>query len=54
LDLTTGRRMPAYEVRARDAAGLRLSILEPSTDGKHWVHSYSRLLTDLFVVEGLR
>jgi hypothetical protein len=26
----------------------------PSTDGKHWVHSYARLLTDLFVVEGLQ
>jgi hypothetical protein len=53
LDLATGRRTPAYEVRARDAAGLRLSMLAPSTDGKHWAHSYSRLLTDLYIVEGL-
>jgi eukaryotic-like serine/threonine-protein kinase len=54
LDLATGRRTPAYEVRAHDAAGLRISMVVPSTDGKHWVHSYSRLLTDLFVVEGLQ
>jgi hypothetical protein len=53
LELATGRRTPAYEVRARDAAGLRLSMLAPSTDGKHWAHSYSRLLTDLYIVEGL-
>jgi hypothetical protein len=54
VDLANGRRTPAYEVRARDAAGLRLSILALSTDGKHWAHSYSRLLTDLYVVDGLR
>ncbi len=54
LDLATGRRTPAYEVRARDAAGLRLSILAPSTDGSHWAHSYSRLLSDLNIVKGLR
>jgi hypothetical protein len=54
LDLVTGRRAPAFEVRARDAAGLRLSALALAKDGRHWVHSYSRLLTDLFIVEGLR
>ena len=54
LDLATGRRTPAYEVRARDAAGLRLGILAPSTDGSHWAHSYSRLLSDLNIVKGLR
>jgi hypothetical protein len=25
-----------------------------SPGGKHYVHSYSRLLTDLFVVDGLK
>ncbi len=54
LDLATGRRMPGYEVRARDSAGLRLSMLVPSSDGTHWVHSYSRLLTNLFIIDGLR
>ncbi len=54
FDLATARRTPAFEVRARDAAGLRLSILALSADGRHYVHSYSRLLTDLFVVDGLK
>jgi eukaryotic-like serine/threonine-protein kinase len=53
LDLATGRRTLAFEVRARDAAGLRLSALAMARDGRHWAHSYSRLLTDLFIVEGL-
>jgi hypothetical protein len=54
LDLATGRRTPQFEVRARDAAGLRLSTLALSSDGRHYVHSYARLLTDLFIVEGLK
>jgi eukaryotic-like serine/threonine-protein kinase len=54
MDIATGRRTPAVEIRARDAAGLRLSILDVTPDGRHWVHSYSRLLTDLFVVKGLK
>ena len=53
VDLATGRRTPAFVVRARDAAGLRLSALAMARDGRHWAHSYSRLLTDLFIVEGL-
>ena len=54
LNLSTGQRSPALEVRPRDAAGLRLSLIAFSTDGRHYVHSYSRLLSDLFLVEGLR
>jgi hypothetical protein len=54
LDLGTGRRTPAYEISARDVAGLRSSVLAPSTDGTHWAHSYSRLLTDLYIVAGLK
>ena len=54
LDLSTGQRTPAFEVRGRDSAGLRLSLLAISTDGRHYAHSYSRLLSDLFLVEGLR
>jgi hypothetical protein len=53
-DLATGRRTQALDIRVRDAAGLRLSMFAISPDGRHYVHSYSRLLTDLFVVEGLR
>jgi hypothetical protein len=54
MDIATGRRTPAIEIRAREAAGLRLSIIDVTADAKHYVHSYSRLLTDLFVVKGLR
>jgi hypothetical protein len=33
---------------------LRLSIVALSPNGRTYVHNYSRLLTDLFVVTGLR
>lgn len=54
LELTTGQRTPALEIRAREGAGLRLSVVAVSRDGRHYVHSYSRLLSDLFLVDGLR
>jgi Tol biopolymer transport system component len=54
LDLATGRRTHAFDIRPRETAGLRLSIVAVSPNGRHYVHSYSRLLTDLFVVTGLR
>jgi WD40 repeat protein len=54
LELTTGQRTPAFEIRAREGAGLRLSVVAISRDGRHYVHSYSRLLSDLFLVDGLR
>ena len=54
MDIATGRRTPAVEIRAREAAGLRLSIIAVTPDARHYVHSYSRLLSDLFVVKGLR
>jgi hypothetical protein len=37
-----------------DAAGLRYATVEMTPDGKHWVLAVSKLLTDLYVVEGLR
>jgi hypothetical protein len=54
LDLATGQRTPAATIRAHDPAGLRLSVFSISRDAKYYVHSYSRLLSDLFVVEGLK
>ena len=53
MELDSGRRTPVREIRAREAAGLRLSVFAISSDGRSYVHSYSRLLSDLFVVEGL-
>jgi hypothetical protein len=54
LDLASGQRTPAVTIRAHDPAGLRLSIIGVSQNAKYWVHTYSRLLSDLYVVEGLK
>jgi len=54
LDLASGQRTPAVTIRAHDPAGLRLSVIGISRNGKYWVHTYSRMLSDLYVVEGLK
>jgi hypothetical protein len=54
LDLSTGTRTPATTIRAHDPAGLRLSVFAISRDAKYYVHSYSRLLSNLVVVSGLK
>jgi serine/threonine protein kinase len=54
LDLATGRRAPAATIRAHDPAGLRQSFFAISPDAKYYVHSYSRMQSDLFVVQGLQ
>ena len=54
LDLSTGTRTPATTIRAHDPAGLHQSMFAISRDAKYYVHSYSRLLSDLLVVNGLR
>jgi hypothetical protein len=54
LDLATGMRTPANTIRAHDPAGLRQSLLAISPDAKYYVHSYSRMLSELLVVSGLR
>jgi hypothetical protein len=53
LDLSTGTRTPATTIRAHDPAGLRQSMVAITRDAKYYVHSYSRLLSDLLVVNGL-
>jgi eukaryotic-like serine/threonine-protein kinase len=54
MDLASGRREKLLEIRPREMAGLRLTLLALSADGRYYVHSYSRLLSSLYVVEGLR
>jgi hypothetical protein len=54
LDLLTGKRTPANTIRAHDPAGLRLSMFAISRDAKYYVHSYSRLLSDLLVVNRVK
>jgi Tol biopolymer transport system component len=53
-DVTTGAMEKIRDVTARDAAGLRATFVSSTPDAKYFVHSYSQLLVDLFVVEGLR
>jgi dipeptidyl aminopeptidase/acylaminoacyl peptidase len=54
LDLASGRSTPWTEIRPAETAGLRLSRFYITPNGRFWIHSYSRLLTDLYTVEGLR
>jgi Tol biopolymer transport system component len=54
LDLRKGRETPWTEIAPRSTAGLRLSSLYLTPNGRFWVHGYSRLLTDLYVAEGIR
>lgn len=53
LDLATGRREAWKETSPSDT-GLRLSQLVMSPDGRSYVHNYSLLLSDLYLVEGVR
>ncbi|HEX9185948.1 MAG TPA: protein kinase, partial [Vicinamibacteria bacterium] len=53
LDLRTGRETPWTEIAPRGTAGLRLSHLYLTPNGRFWAHGYSRLLTDLYVAEGI-
>ncbi len=52
-----GSRRIRTEVRiwhaGTEVSGL-LIIIDVTPDARHYVHSYSRLLTDLFVVKGLK
>jgi hypothetical protein len=54
LNVVTGTREKAFEVRPAEIAGLRLTYLALARDGRHYVHSFSRLLSTLYMVEGLR
>jgi hypothetical protein len=53
LDLQTGQETPWTEIAPREIAGLRLSRVYLTPNGRFWVHSYSRLLIDVYVVEGI-
>ena len=54
LDIASGKRTPTMTLRAHEPAGLRLSIFAISRDAKYYVHTYARLLSDLYVVDGLK
>ena len=54
LDLATGRRTPWTTIAPTDSAGLRYAIATITPNGKYWSLSAAKLLTDLYVVDGLR
>jgi len=53
LDPASGRREQVLEIRPRESAGLRLTIIAVSPNARFYVHSYSRVLSALYVVDGL-
>jgi len=55
LDLSRGRREPAFLVQPPDPAGIvaRASFM-PLPDGRSYAYTYFRLLSDLYVADGLR
>jgi hypothetical protein len=54
FEIASGRSTPWMDVSPPEVAGLRVSQLMMTPDGRYYVHSYSRLLTDLYVAEGIR
>jgi Tol biopolymer transport system component len=55
VEIATGRRTPVREILPADPAGvLSISPVLLSEDGKTCVYTYFRILSDLYVVEGLR
>jgi len=55
VDLATGRRTPWKEIMPPDPAGVAdIPVMKFSADGKAYVYSVGRFLSDLFVVDGLK
>ena len=54
FDLATGRLQPVRDIAANEASGLRATVLAATPDAKSLVHSYSRLMVDLYLAQGLK
>jgi len=55
LNLTTGERTLWKQLMPPDPAGVELvGPIWPSADGKAYVYGYRRMLSDLYLVDGLR
>ncbi len=55
LDVATGHREPWKEILPADAAGVvRVSSVFMAPDGSFYVYAYSRVLSNVFLVEGLK
>ncbi len=53
-EILGGRETPLTEIVAGQGAGLRLSQVFLTHDGRYWSHAYSQLLIDLYLADGLR
>jgi hypothetical protein len=55
LDLATGRRDLWRQILSSDSTGVvRTPLVLPSRDGRAYAYSYLRILSDLYMVEGLK
>jgi hypothetical protein len=55
VDIATGRREPFKEIMPADPAGVQsIPTMRFSADGKSYAYSVGRILSDLFVVDGLK
>jgi hypothetical protein len=55
LEVATGKREPWRDLMPVDPAGVeRISNVLIAPDAKSYAYCYARLLSDLFVVEGLK
>jgi eukaryotic-like serine/threonine-protein kinase len=55
VNIATGRREPFKEIMPADPAGVQsIPTLRFSADGKSYAYSIGRILSDLFVVDGLK
>jgi hypothetical protein len=55
LDIESGRTELWKELRPEDLAGVvRIHPVGVAPDGRSWAYSYVRVLSNLYVVEGLK
>ncbi len=55
LELATGRLEPWKDLTLEDPAGLmRINPVRVAPDGRAWAYSYGRVLSNLYVVDGLK
>ncbi len=54
VELSTGRREPVKELMPSQVAGVRLSQVLITRDGRSFAHTYSQLLSNLYVAGGVR
>ena len=55
LDLATGRAQPWKDLTLQDLAGVaRIEPVRVAPDGRSWAYGYVRVLSNLYVVEGLK